>query len=77
MWALPVGLAILSSPSVRNEFQAYSKLLFLINLVLFDNTEQQLHEESFPGRKKISYGEKSCFNYIGKKMQGFCVQLQN
>lgn len=46
-------------------------------MVLFDSTEQQLCEQSFLGRKETSYGEKSYFIYIGKKVQCFCAQLQN
>ena len=45
------GNAILSSPSVRNELQAYSKSPFLMNMVLFESTEQQLGEQSFAGEK--------------------------
>lgn len=54
-----MGMAVPSSPSVRNELQAYSKLLLLMNIVSFDSTEQQLCEQPFLGRKEINYGEKS------------------
>lgn len=52
---------------LRNELQAYSKLLLLMNIVSFDSTEQQLCEQPFLGRKEINYGEKSCLFIQAKK----------
>lgn len=48
-----MGTAILSSSSVRNELQAYSKLLLLMNMVLFESTEQKFCEQSFLERKLV------------------------
>lgn len=50
-WSIAMGKAMLLSLSVRNELQACSKSLLLMNMMLFDSTEQQLCEQSFLGRK--------------------------